>query len=303
MRKIYKYIGSLFIVGSPLVAIISCSENSNQTNKKIGDSSKGIKITDKGDVKLKTNVTSLIGRKLSISNPFKDISKMQKNTKDYFANGYWSKLIKSSGKDKQFNWVAEQTKSVNDIVSMMDDQLHFKFKKSLSNMKPLDFANYIANLYINNGGGKWSFTVSYKGHSDVVSIDTSNVLEKFLRSLDGQGTPVSFKSKRGTWGMMGLGLKTIGKLDIGSLTNMQNKYKDTVFSGLDMKGVYDLLYGVPAESTNIFPEFLELFVNLGAQFKKSPTAQLWLKDQDENVKKQFKNLETEIIKIVLNSGS
>ena len=319
MKKLLLGIGTSLAAITPVIAVVACSssDKKDDTKDKITTTGKDpvSKVTTTGKVPagkvLKDKTTTIL----------KDIASTQNADTDY-SNGYWAKQILPHPVNRTFTWNADETHSVLDIINIMDKQLHYTFKKSLAHMTALDFANYITNLYRNNGGGEWSFKVIYKGEEDIVKINPQQILEEFVKGLDGdnnkpQGlwlnkyvsasTPRGSEFKKADGTLLPtidvlLGKMTTAGKDTKGAFGFAAKYGVTLFTGLDMKGIMDLLVGLPGEAMFVFPQFAELFIELGKLFKKSPIARKWIADQNPATQTEFSTIETGIIRKVLLSG-
>ena len=230
----------------------------------------------------------------------------------------WSSKVAKTPNPVQYQWNANKTQTMNQMLDQMNHQMHFNLPINLQRITPYQFANYILNFYLSNGGTQMSFKVSYKNQSNIVKVNGCLLTKQIIESFDGP-PPISQSTTRfvGTpiQGMLKIA-KKLGGTGIVSFIKLFGYYGKTIF-GTDNPfkllieiedgtnkiaiNLIELMANLPAQTISFFPNFFQIFRQMGNNFINSPISEQWAKDH--GIYKEFQNVDQLIVKWVINSGN
>jgi len=230
----------------------------------------------------------------------------------------WSSKVAKTPKPVQYTWNADNTQTIDQMLDQMNNQMHFDLPINLQRITPYQFANYILNFYLNNGGTQMSFKVSYKNQSNIVRVNGLLLTKQIIQSFDGPpaidkdttrffGTPnqgmLEIATKIGASGAMGF-LKLFGRYGktifgtdnpIKLLAEIENGSNQMA---IDLIG---LMANLPATTISFFPNFFQIFEQMGDDFINSKISDQWA--SDHGLSKDFQHVDQFIVKRVINSGN
>ncbi|MCK5867618.1 MAG: hypothetical protein KAG14_04395, partial [Mycoplasmataceae bacterium] len=212
-----------------------------------------------------------------------------------------------------------------DIMTQMNDAVHFNFINKMEKISPYDFAEYLVNMYNGNSAGHMNFTIKFNGEEETVSIDFSSILRELIVSLDkdpnhplikstpkstfvsivkaGIHTAKKTGSNVGSWDAMKWLLNLFGKLgnDVFGVKSPVDMLTDpTSKTSIRALGLINLIDALPGPTIKQFPSMSKLFGVLASEFTHSTIAKKWA--THNGIASEFQELKHYMIRSIMFSG-
>ena len=239
-------------------------------------------------------------------------------------NHFWEKELKVFQEPMTHIWDADKSTTIADIMTQMNEAVHFNFVKKMEKISPFEFGQYLVNMYNDNSGGNMYFKIKFNGEAEIVSINFSSILKELIVSLDKTSQPILKTTKKSTFiNIIDAGIHTAKKTGsninhLNAMTwllNLFGKLGNDVFGVTSPIGmvtdptsvtsiralkIINLIDALPGPTIKQFPSMSRLFGTLAKEFTDSIVAKKWA--AHNGISDQFKELKHYMIKTIMFSG-
>lgn len=225
-------------------------------------------------------------------------------------------LVIEENPEKDNVWHADQSNSIVDALEQMNASMHIFFPKKLSDMTPFEFAQWLVDIYNNNGSGHMNMIVDYKGQQDKVVVDFKqpllDVISTFKDAHISEDTPRSVLGTKAEFGAVVnrmLGSKGFLALLSGAHGFDKDLFLIPPTAGMIAElGIMDgtnpvgaamlpLINPFPDSTMVTFIKIIDIFEGMSKGFVNSPVATQWAKDH--NIEAEFKEIAHTMIREIM----